>query len=197
MTAADMDVGPAPPALPAKSHGAPAWRLARLLLHSVHLFRLAVLLLPMSACIIPVGPKFRDPSGAPNSPPFVRSTMPPEGDTLVAGLAQVFIVSASDNDAEDDLHFRWLIDSGHTDPNVPRTFPPQTVERSQNGGPLNVRETEVFECSQLSPAITVHKIAVVISDREFVIGDPDPTAVIGDTQTETVTWTWVASDCQQ
>jgi hypothetical protein len=188
-----MDVGPAPPAAAPRCRGARASRLARLLLCSLAKIRLAVLLLPMSACIIPVGPDFRDPSGAPNSPPFVISTDPPEGSMERGGVTKTFSVTPSDNNLEDNLYLRWIVDFPR--PDLTFFLPIDTIEASEDGSPLTRPQSKPFECNRFSRVITSHQIMVVISDREFIEGAIDPRDVEGDTEPEIVTWTWDTSDC--
>src|SRR4051812_231870 len=117
MAAADTNVRPTLRLPAATARGARRSVLARLLLLLLDLFGplqlyrklllfLAVPLMP--ACIIPVGPEFKDPDDAPNAPPFVVSISPASGMKVVGSATgkDIFRITASDSDATDPLYVK-------------------------------------------------------------------------------------------
>ena len=85
MTVADIDVGAARPGGGASTRGRRLLPLARLVLQSARELCFLLVVLPMSACIIPVGPEFRDPDGVPPSHAFIVSTIPLRGSNAPDG----------------------------------------------------------------------------------------------------------------
>src|SRR5436190_13153829 len=88
--------------------------LARLLLFVLEqvskLDRNLLLLLvasPMAACIIPAGPEFQDPAGAPDSPPYLWTESPDEGTTVVSGTP-TFSVTPGDPNVTDKIFVKWI-----------------------------------------------------------------------------------------
>src|ERR1022692_3049952 len=59
-----------------------------------------LLLLPMSACIIPVGPDFQDPPAAPNYAPYIISANP-DFFSIVATQSPTFEVTVTDPNGGD------------------------------------------------------------------------------------------------
>src|SRR6188474_351776 len=133
MTVADINVRPGWRSPAASARGTRRWGLARLLLKQLGrllrkldlTFLLLLAVAPTPACIIPVGPDWRDPYGAPNAPPqiFVLSPAP---DTVAVTATPtnpfVFRIVVTDVNVTDSLEIKWLIDGDdtpHPTPKVP------------------------------------------------------------------------------
>ena len=191
MTAADMNVPTAGPATPPMPERAPASRLARLLLHSGRRLLLSLLLLSMPACIIPVGPVFRDPSGAPNSSPVITDSTPEIGDVWHQRTFEITV----EDDNGDDLLVRWIID-----------YPPFTqgttmissemFKNPHKGEPFETPVTKEFLCTGPTP-LPSHQIMVIVADRPFVPNAQDLGEVDEGGHAVKATWTWNPTDCPQ
>ncbi len=185
MTAPDIHVGPAWPRCAASTRGAQLLSLARLLLRSARELCLLLVALPMSACIIPVGPEFRDPDGVPNSPPFIISSVPLNGET---STGDIFTITPSDVNG-DALHVRWLRDYP---PFIPTISDPEDDDLPPGWrGPFSRR----FDCLGVT-APSPHKITVLVSDRPFLSDPLDPTRVDEGVHPARVSWRWL-KDCSQ
>jgi hypothetical protein len=195
MTAADMNVGPAPPVVLETPRRAPGSRLARLLLHSAH--KVVVLLLPLllslPACIIPVGPEFHDPLGVPNSAPYIVSTEPDQGGTYQTSR---FEVHFRDPNVGDDLYLRWIIDFPPFRQGTTMILPTEPVAHHADGTALDESRSKTFLCASLTPLPT-HQIMVVVADRDFDPSPGDPRRVVGNGLFAIANWTWNAQDCQR
>src|SRR5256885_16498538 len=86
-------------------------------------YRLALLFATsttMSACVIPVAPQFDDPEQ--NFPPFVVTSDPGVGEIFTPGqdetgmATRVIVVTLGDQNLNDPLYLRWLLDYPSTDP---------------------------------------------------------------------------------
>jgi hypothetical protein len=188
MTAADIHVRPARPSRGASTRGRRVSPLARLLLRSARELCLLVLL-PMSACIIPVGPDFRDPDGVPNSPPFIISATPTQGSNVPEGT--LFTVTASDNDVGDHLYFRWVMDFP---PLVPSTrFQADEIQPAADGTRAIQPKSFTFECFNMTSP-SPHRVMVIVSDRPFLSNSANPGAVPANVHPAIVSWVWEA-DC--
>jgi hypothetical protein len=189
MTAADIDVGAPRPGGAASTRGRRVLPLARLLLQSARELCLLLVVLPMSACIIPVGPEFRDPDGVPRSHPFIISATPMEGSNVPEGT--VFTVTASDNNVGDRLFFRWIMDFPPLGPST--RFQTDEIQPTADGTrPIEAKSFK-FECSDMTSP-SPHRVMVIVSDTAFVATSPNPAAVPKDAHPATVSWTWEA-DC--
>ena len=186
MTAADMHVGPVRPRCGANTRGGRVLLLARLLLGSARELCLLLVVLPMSACIIPVGPDFRDPDGVPNSPPFIISAEPAAGTSTPNAL---FAVTPSDVNVGDTLFLRWLIDYPPVQGGT-RPVQSDVIEPSQDGTPLRQRRSFEFDCFNPLKTPSPHRVAVIVSDRPFIPDSTNPARVQVDVHPAIVTWTW-------
>jgi hypothetical protein len=191
MTTADMNVRTARPAAPSAPQRAPASWLARLLLDSGRRgLLLSLLVLSMPACIIPVGPDFRDPSGAPNAAPYITDSNPEIGD--VVQLPR-FVFNVQDTNG-DNLHVRGIID-----------FPPftqgttmissDTFENPSPGEPFATPVRKEFLCTGPTP-LPSHQIMVIVADRRFVPDPLDLGKVEEGGHAVRATWTWSSTDCR-
>jgi len=190
MRAADIDVRPPPASGRRGAGGTRLSLLARLLLAFVERVppldrKLVVLVVavPISACVIPVGPEFQDPPGAPNSPPSIESTDPLQG-TIITVATPHFTVIAADNDVGDELTVKWIAD-----------YPPwimysKAVATTIPADGRRVRPPTTFDlgCEGVTRGVnTTHSFSVAISDRGFPgrVNTPD------DTTPAIATWTWI------
>jgi hypothetical protein len=175
---------------------APASRLARLLLYSGHkriVLLLQLLLMSLPACIIPVGPEFHDPSGVPNSAPYIQSSNPERGGVW---QSSTFEIRFSDSNVEDNLSVRWIIDFPPSTLGTTMILPTDKEFARSDGRIIEGRSEKTFLCDGLRPLPT-HQIMVVISDRDFDPGPGDPINPGPGGKTAVGTWTWNATDCQQ
>jgi hypothetical protein len=198
MKAADMDVRPGQRVARAQPQRAPASRLARLLLLSDPKRSALVLLLmsmSMSACIIPLGPEFRDPPGSPNASPIISSPRPEIG---WVSTQSTFEISVEDPNVEDTLYLRWIVDYPPFTLGTTVVLPIERIDPALDGRPRPEPElrNKTFACVGVRPLPT-HQIMVIVSDREFLTGEFVVAAVPEGARTATATWTWDAHDCPQ
>jgi hypothetical protein len=171
--------------------------LARLLLqffeHLLKLDRTLLLLVvaaPMSACVIPVGPEFQDPPGAPNATPSIASSDPLMGTSTVVATPH-FSVTASDTNRGDTITVRWIL-----------AYPPWTdrsmvigaddvIPPAADGRRLRRPSTLDLDCDRVPRDVstTTRFITAAISDRGFTsrVETPD------DTIPAFATWIWEQS----
>jgi len=173
----DSNVRPAWRRAAVSARGARRSALARLLLyieeHASKLDRKLLLLLftasLSSACIIPLGPEFQDPSGAPNSPPRLVSVSPDQGTTVTKDPA-TFSVTLSDNNVGDPLFVRWIVE--YPPFNDINTKSPQDDEIPPPQDGSLVRRPVSFEpnCFKLNVTTSTHQITAAVSDSRFIGG---------------------------
>ena len=192
MTAADIHVGPVRPSRGSSTRGAQVSPLARLLLRSARELYVLLVVLPMSACIIPVGPEFRDPDGISNTPPYIISAEPPEGTSTPNAL---FAITPSDVNVGDTLFLRWLIDYPSVQ-GVTRLAQSDMVGPSQDGTPLRQRVSYAFDCLNIRRTPSPHRVAVIVSDKPFIPDLTNPARVEEDVHPAIVSWTW-EENCPQ
>jgi hypothetical protein len=167
-----------------------------LLLFWARRLRLLLFVLPMSACIIPVGPEFHDPTGAPNSAPRIIPVSADFGAIVVGDQDSVTIeILISDNNVEDTLWVRWVVDYppfvlGTSDLGSPDPFEP-----SPNGQQVLHRVEHTILCQQLQP-LHMHRITAIVADRQFVLQPSNPYTVQSGGETTVATWFWDARDCR-
>lgn len=115
-------------------------------------------------CVVPLAPDFEPEQ---NQPPFLVSVTPPIGAAIVDPVAK-FEVTVEDPNRTDDLYLRWLIDYPPFNQNVTRN----TEYMLPSSGPGSPNQHVVRlapRCDQpvLSPALTTHRLMLVVSDRPF------------------------------
>ena len=100
-------------------------------------------LVSMTACVVPVGPKWSDP--VPGTPPYIGSANPPVGSALGPGQdsdigppVQVE-VNLADQDTGDVIFLRWIID-------YPPTREPREA-RSKSASPAAAPWCAAGRCS--------------------------------------------------
>jgi len=128
----------------------------------------------LGGCVVPVGPAWTDPPD--NYPPTIHSAQPPVGSVLAptptAGASLTVEVALADQNTDDDLFVRWLIDYPPYEPGVSRLAHPTT----QPGGGEIVRPLLVFAPScgddQIAPGFNNHRLMIVVSDLPFLDVDP-------------------------
>jgi len=178
MTVADTNVRPAWRSPARIARGTRRFGLARLLLNQfgrllrkldlTFLLLLVVLLTP--ACVIPVGPEWRDPYGTPNAPPQIL-VLNPEPDTVeVSATPSVpfsFRIIVTDVNVTDPLEIKWFIDGDDT--------PHQTPHTPANGTQQRVLSEKTVNCGDIDDkSLTSHLVKAVVADREFVEGSNPP-----------------------
>jgi hypothetical protein len=167
-------------------------RVARAMLR---ICRITALLLPMSACVLPIAPEFQDPPATPNYAPVFLAVEPPIGTIvkLAATDQALFTVTVSDPNAADDLYVRFIVDYPPYSVSNTRTTDKQPVQHRDDGKILNMDVP--FEPSCTSPGLAVglprHQIMAVLADRPFVKPPPpaDLTRVVEPGKTVIATWT--------
>ena len=127
----------------------------------------------LGGCVVPVGPEWTDPQS--NSPPTIHSANPPVGSILApdpGGASVEAEIVLADNNTDDDLFVRWLVDYPPFDETVSRL----AYETTQPGGADVVRPRLRFAPScgddQIAPDLSSHRLMVAASDRPFLAVDP-------------------------
>lgn len=126
-----------------------------------------------AGCVLPIAPDFEPEK---NEPPVEVNVSPAPG-SIVLDMKARFEVVVKDPNSTDTLYARWLIDY----PPYNDQITPKPVEASphpgQNPGIEN-RYVIGFQprCPEhmISPALTRHRLMLVVTDRPFVDEDDDP-----------------------
>src|SRR5262245_1132512 len=186
MTPADTDVRTGKGRTAGSPCGAGGSVLARLRLHLLeplrNLDQKLVLLLSASltsACIIPVGPQWQDPAGAPNAGPEILDQKPPAADEATATDMDGYKFSITvKDDNGDKLYLKWLVES----PIGSHTLRVNTndVPAPGNGAPTQMQIQETIGCTEIGmPTQTRFRITAGVADgeidevgRSFVVNDP-------------------------
>jgi hypothetical protein len=127
----------------------------------------------MSACIIPLGPDFQDPSGAQNYPPYIISATP-DFDSIVSTL--MFSVTITDPNVGDNLHVRWVADYPSTTQDYRTLIPDSVHEHSANGELLHATDQFNLDCVADNLAMTStgqHRIEAIVADRPYLTDPVD------------------------
>jgi len=137
--------------------------LAQLLLSSLFVLPM----LSMSACIIPIGPDFQDPSASANYPPYIESFTPDFNSITTPPSPLSFSVTVTDPNLGDDLYVEWFADY----PGINYRLVAQTmIAHSMNGQPLHQPVSATVDCvgdHLLQTPNGDHRIEVIIADRPF------------------------------
>ena len=143
----------------------------------VHPPAVLTLLLGISGCVVPAGPEWTDPQT--NFPPTIvyAETTPPVGSILArdpdgsATPLEVKVVLADEN-TQDKLYARWIIDYPPNRDGISRVAPEQRLP----GGNQIARPPISFAPSCRDDAISRdfsdHRLLLAVSDRPFA--NPDP-----------------------
>jgi hypothetical protein len=161
-----------------------------------HSLRPALLLAVLAGgCIIPLGPQFDDQEF--NYPPYVESSSPIVGEIFTPGMAgqgRDISTTLSDQNVNDHLFIRWLVDYPGTDTNPAHLvrstqFPPSGEAKR---GPIHLQPT----CRDLGVGPGIHRFLMAVSDRPYLDAlsgeDVDPEApldsVPGDANRIRLVW---------
>jgi hypothetical protein len=146
----------------------------------VNPLRTAVLLAGLaSGCVIPVGPHFDDPEA--NYPPYVVSSNPVVGEIFTPGMTdqdRELTVTLSDQNLNDNLSVRFLIDYPGTDTSTAHLFYLATLAATgmPERGALRMRP----QCDRIGIGPGMHRMMMSVSDRPFLDAlagdDVDPEA---------------------
>ncbi len=137
--------------------------------------RLALLmLLALSGCVVPVGPEWSDPQS--NYPPTIHTANPPIGSVLGgdpdAGAPGTVEVVLADQNTEDTLYVRWIIDYPPFVDNVSHV----ALSLALPGGDQILRPSISYapNCSddKISRDLPSHRLLLAVTDRPFA-GDLD------------------------
>jgi hypothetical protein len=157
--------------------------LARLLLtNGVKLLLSFAAASSMSACIIPIGPEFQDPPGAPNAPPQILDPDPTWGAEVAATTAalKTFQFNVTDANAADVLYIKWIVEGFAVRSDTSMLTP-------DNRG---MRLTKLVTCNDIiNKALSRHPVMAVVADRKFIEGDPDLMRVEDQGIATPITWT--------
>jgi len=138
-------------------------------------------------CVIPVGPKWEDPE--PNYPPYVVSSNPTVGEIFTPGTTdqdRELTVMLSDENVNDNLAVRFLIDYPGTDTSTARLFYLATLAPTgePDRGPLHMRP----QCNIIGIGPGMHRMMMAVSDRPFLDAltgdDVDPEAPLDSVPSE-------------
>jgi hypothetical protein len=151
-------------------------------MRTLHQTTLALFLVGLSGCVVPVGPEWTNPQS--NSPPRIVSSTPPVGAMLSlapdADAPLVVSVALADQNAKDALYVRWIIDYPPYDSETTRL----ALETTLAGGDQEQRPELYFapNCTdhRIAPGFTDHRLLFAASDRQFAtdgVGSTKPDAV--------------------
>ena len=167
--------------------------LARLLLRTC--LKLLLLLLfaaasSVPACVVPVGPEFQDPPGAPNASPEILNPNIFFGSAVAAlGTSQTFSFTVSDPNAGDTLHLRWVSDYPPFD-NATRTIERNILFPPTGDGPQHTFTQTMIGCGDdIDKSFSTHRIYAVLADRDFLDEGSDLFAVQGAGKIAIASWT--------
>jgi hypothetical protein len=135
-------------------------------------------------CVIPVAPQFDDPEI--NYPPFVADSKPSVGEIFTPGttpLDRDISVTLSDQNLNDNLYIRWLIDYPSKDTSVSHLLRQVVYPPSGMAVRSTVRIQPVCEAIPTTPG--QHRLVLSVSDRPYLDAlsgeDVDPEAPLDST----------------
>jgi hypothetical protein len=117
-------------------------------------------------CVIPIAPQFDDPET--NYPPYVETSNPGVGEIFTLGMTQQdrdISAILSDQNVNDFLYIRWLVDYPGTDANpahlvLPLQLPPSgMMVRSR----IRLQPT----CRDLGIGSGLHRLVLSVADRPY------------------------------
>ena len=141
---------------------------------SCHRLTLPTLMIALSGCVVPVGPEWTDPQG--NVPPMIYSANPPVGSNLAqdagAGGSLLIEVVLADQNTQDKLYARWIIDYPPWSDGISSVALPHI----QPGGDQILRPSISYAptCSDdaISHRSSNHRLLLAVSDRSFAFDSP-------------------------
>lgn len=123
--------------------------------------------------MIPIGPDFQDPVGAPNYPPVLHELTPRFGTNVdvTLDMTQQFDVIATDLNSGDTLYVLWALDFP---PYVPGTT--QLIGDGMLGAPAGSQQSrtisQVVTCVGVSlNGPTQHRLKLIVGDRQLNLAD--------------------------
>ncbi len=137
-------------------------------------------------CIVPLAPEFEEELRA---PPFVVTSRPAVG-SRVRDSEAVFEVEVQDPNSTDDLYVRWVIDYPPYTENLSRQI---DYNKQKNRGPGQVNRHRIAFSPNcllhlISPAVSEHRLMLLISDRPFEAAPTAPDKVPPDAHLVRVVW---------
>ena len=142
-----------------------------MLLGRVHLLGILAFLAAAAGCVVPAGPQWTDPQA--NFPPTISydDTTPPVGSVLAmdpdGGAPLEVEVVLADQNTQDKLYARWIVDYPPNQPGVSRV----ALEQGLLGGNQVKRPPFRFSPSCTDDAISHdfsnHRLLLAVSDRPF------------------------------
>jgi hypothetical protein len=139
-----------------------------------------------AGCIVPLAPEFEEELRA---PPFVVTSRPAVG-AMVRDSEAVFQVEVQDPNSTDDLYVRWVIDFPPYTENLSRQID-YNIQKNRGPGEVN-RHRLAFspDCllHLISPAVSQHRLMLLISDRPFEAAPMAPDKVPTDAHLLRVVW---------
>ena len=137
------------------------------------------MLLGISGCVVPAGPEWTDPQT--NFPPTIvyDKTTPPVGSILAAdpdaGAPLVVTVVLADENTQDILYVRWIID--YPPPPNQSGISKLSIRQQLPGGSQIARSAISYAPScnydTISHDFSNHRLLLAVSDRPFADLDPD------------------------
>jgi len=139
---------------------------AMLCLPLLTITKLALPMLLLCGCILPVGPRFEDPEAAHNEAPALLSTTPAQGSlTSVSGDTD-FEILVTDPNVSDHLYVRWILD-----------YPPYSssssllqemdVPPSADHTPLQSTQKITLNCLSPLSHTQLNPLMALVTDRPF------------------------------
>jgi len=129
---------------------------------------LGVLLAGAGGCVVPIGPEWSDPQK--QYPPTIPSANPPIGSVVDAesGSAPVFEVVVEDQNTQDQLYLRWLIDYPPYQDGLTRIYEAPTLPPSGSARRPSVLFAPSCNDDSIAKGFPNHRLLLAVSDRPFV-----------------------------
>ena len=139
-----------------------------------HRLTLPTLIIALSGCVIPVGPEWTDPQG--NVSPTIYSANPPIGSNLVmdagAGETLVFEVVLADQNTQDKLYARWIIDYPPWGDGVSGVALPVAQPGGNQIQRTPIRYAPTCSDDAISHQSSNHRLFLAVADRPFAFDPP-------------------------
>lgn len=119
-----------------------------------------------TGCVLPIGPQFDPPEK--NYPPYVESSSPGVGEIFTLGMTgeRTITVTLSDQNLNDHLYIRWLVDYPGTETN-----PALLVHQVQTPASVTAERSPVHiqppPCAELHLASGPHRFVMSVADRPY------------------------------
>jgi hypothetical protein len=122
--------------------------------------------LAVGGCFLPIGPAFDDPA---NTPPVIVSSSPGVGDLFAqspTGEDREISAILSDQDVDDPLYIRWLVDYPGANVGQPQLLREQILAPS--GKPVRTTVRIQPRCEILGLRGGMHRLVMSVSDRPYL-----------------------------